>query len=347
MISEKCHQEDWIQKKRKEFGNADPLIIEKVIKAFTLLDALSRQKLSFVFKGGTALLLLLPEPLRFSIDIDIVIDERPDDLPALFDKIIDQTILTSLEEDVRNLADHIPKEHYKFYYNSILPGQQESYILLDVLFDENPYSTLISKPVQSPLIALEGSPSTVRLPNVDEILGDKLTAYAPRTTGIPMGEGKQLEIIKQLFDIGQLFKQAENLKSVRNSFNTFALKEIDYRSQDIKPTDVLDDIFHTSKVLGLRGGDDDVLFDELQEGINRISSYILSRYTINEAILDSAKAVYLAQLLRKDEENLERFDGQDLSDMLIKEAPLNKLNKVKKIQPEGFYYWYKTIELMD
>jgi len=192
----------------------------------------------------------------------------------------------------------------------------------------------------------DSGPSTVRLPNVDEILGDKLTAYAPRTTGIPMGEGKQLEIIKQLFDIGQLFKQAENLKSVRSSFNTFALKEIDYRSQDIKPTDVLDDIFQTSKILCLRGGGDDVLFDELQAGINRISSYILSRYTINEAILDSAKAVYLAQLLRKEKENLERFDGQDLSDMLIKGAPLNKLNKVKKIQPEGFYYWFKTIELM-
>lgn len=89
------------------------------------------------------------------------------------------------------------------------------------------------------------------------------------------------------------------------------------------------------------------MFDELQEGLNRISSYILSRYTVNEAILDSAKAVYLAQLLRKEEEKLERFDGQDLTDMLIKKAPLNKLNKVKKIQPEGFYYWYKTIELMD
>jgi len=40
-------------------------------------------------------LLLLPEPLRFSIDIDIIIDKRPDDLQALFDKIIDQTIFTS------------------------------------------------------------------------------------------------------------------------------------------------------------------------------------------------------------------------------------------------------------
>jgi len=62
-------------------------------------------------------LLLLPEPLRFSIDIDIIIDKRPDDLQALFDKIIDQTIFTSWDEDIRDLADHIPKGHYKFYYD--------------------------------------------------------------------------------------------------------------------------------------------------------------------------------------------------------------------------------------
>jgi len=48
MISEKCHKKDWIQQKRKEFGNADPLIIEKVIKALTLLDILSRPELSFI-----------------------------------------------------------------------------------------------------------------------------------------------------------------------------------------------------------------------------------------------------------------------------------------------------------
>jgi predicted nucleotidyltransferase component of viral defense system len=77
MIAEKCHQENWIQEKRIEFGKADPLLIEKVIKAFTLLDTLVQQDLTFTFKGGTALLLLLPQPLRFSIDVDVIIEQRP------------------------------------------------------------------------------------------------------------------------------------------------------------------------------------------------------------------------------------------------------------------------------
>jgi hypothetical protein len=348
MITEKCHRKAWIHRQRTEFGNADPLIVEKVIKALTLLDGLSRQEISFIFKGGTALLLLLPEPLRFSIDIDIITSERPYDLPGAFDHIIKHTIFTRWEKDNREQLVDIPKTHYKFYYGSVLPGQGESYILLDILHDENPYLKLISKQVSYPLIEVEGNPATVLLPTISGILGDKLTAFAPRTTGIPMGEGKQLEIIKQLFDIGQLFNEADNLGTVHTSFNSFARREIKYRQQGITPGDVLGDIFHSSKVLALRGADDLGLFKELQAGINRLSSFILTRYKIEDAILSSAKAAYLAQLLRAETGEIERFDEtMDLSETAITGAPLNKLNKVKKIQPEGFYYWHKAIKLMD
>jgi hypothetical protein len=346
MITKYCHQEEWIQQNRKNFGNADPLIIEKVIKALTLLDSLSRQDISFIFKGGTSLLLLLPKPLRFSIDIDIIIDKHPDDMSEIFNDIIDDTIFTRWEEDQRETSSHIPKAHYKFYYNSVLSGQDESYILLDILFDDNPYPKLISKDISHPLIDVDGKPGTVHLPDIDGIMGDKLTAFAPRTTGIPKGEGKQLEIIKQLFDIGQLFNEADDLQTIHESFDSFARKEIKYRQQDFLPTDVLTDIFHSSKILSLRGAEDVELFEELQTGINRLSSFIMQRYKIEDAILSSAKAAYLAQLLRSDKNEIERFDeSMNLSDVTITGAPLNKLNKVKKIQPEGFFYWYKTSEL--
>ncbi len=348
MITEKCHRNEWIQQKRGEFGNADPLIIEKVIKAFTLLNRLGRQKISFIFKGGTSLLLLLSEPHRFSIDIDIIINKKPNDISKVFDDIIDHTIFTSWEKDNREQSKEIPKTHYKFYYDSVLLGQGDSYILLDILFDENPYPELISKEVTHALFEIDGNPVTVSLPNVDGILGDKLTAFAPRTTGISLGRDKQLQIIKQLFDIGQLFDGADNLETVHTSFDSFARREIKYRQQHITPNEVLDDIFHSSKVLSLRGIEDSELFKELQTGINRLSSFILERYKIEDAILSSAKAAYLAQLLRSEASKMEKFDETvDLSRVVITKAPLNKLNKVKKIQPEGFYYWYKAIKLMD
>lgn len=47
----------------------------------------------------------------------------------------------------------------------------------------------------------------VTMPSVDCILGDKLTAFAPHTTGIPYNIDKELEIIKQMYDISCLFDE--------------------------------------------------------------------------------------------------------------------------------------------
>ena len=43
-----------------------------------------------------------------------------------------------------------------------------------------------------------------------DILGDKLTAFAPHTTGVPLGVGKSMEIAKQLFDAATLIDAMEN-----------------------------------------------------------------------------------------------------------------------------------------
>lgn len=77
MIKETSHTKDWIQNISNTFKvgkrSADPNLIEKVVKAFTLLESLSVLELDFIFKGGTSLLLLLDKMHRFSIDINIKI----------------------------------------------------------------------------------------------------------------------------------------------------------------------------------------------------------------------------------------------------------------------------------
>lgn len=346
MIDHKSYSLDWVQEKRGEFNNADPLLVEKVIRAFALLEALCRQNLKFIFKGGTSLLLLLPKPLRFSIDIDIIIEKKPDDLEALLQRVISRTDFTRCEEDIRSRTD-IPKKHFKFYYQSILPGQGEQYILLDILFQENPYPNVIFKLVNSSFISIDGKPERVRLPDVNSILGDKLTAFAPATIGIPPGSGKELEMIKQLYDIGQLFNRADDLKLVGNSFELVAQFEIDYRSKTIDPNDVLADTFYAGQVLSLRGKKDEKLYKELEAGIRKIEPYIFKRFKIDDALVSSAKAAYLTQLLASKSTSFERFDKEiDLSDRLIEGKEYNRLNKIKKTSPEAFFYWLKAIELI-
>lgn len=73
MISEKCFGQEWISAKAMELRYPDKNVIERVVRAFSLLDMLARSGCPFVFKGGTSLMLLLQETgSRLSTDIDII-----------------------------------------------------------------------------------------------------------------------------------------------------------------------------------------------------------------------------------------------------------------------------------
>lgn len=79
MITGTNFTKEWIQYRAKIIKSgrkqADPELIEKVINALYLLENLATSNLDFIFKGGTALILLLDKIHRFSIDIDIIIEE--------------------------------------------------------------------------------------------------------------------------------------------------------------------------------------------------------------------------------------------------------------------------------
>ena len=103
---------DWIYSKTEEF-HADPIIVEKVIRALMLLEALRVNKLDFIFKGGTALMLMIQEPRRFSIDIDIIIENKDQNIGAILDSIVESTDFTGWEEHKRKAKSSIEKAHYK------------------------------------------------------------------------------------------------------------------------------------------------------------------------------------------------------------------------------------------
>ena len=109
--------------------------------------------------------------------------------------------------------------------------------MLDILFDENPYPVLEKVDIYTPLLSMEGQATLVSCPVVECLLGDKLTAFAPSTTGILYGLGKEIEMAKQLFDIGELFDVASNVDLIRTTFERIAKKELTYRG-------MLELIFH-------------------------------------------------------------------------------------------------------
>ena len=58
MIHKKCFTTEWIDQKSIELNYSDKNLIEKVIRAFSLLDMLASSGCPFHFKGGSSLMLL-------------------------------------------------------------------------------------------------------------------------------------------------------------------------------------------------------------------------------------------------------------------------------------------------
>lgn len=344
MISSQSRTKEWILRIRGASSIAiDPILIEKMILALTLLENLKTSGVEYVFKGGTSMLLILGAPRRFSIDLDIVI-KTDQGLDEALRSVLHQGVFRRFEEDER--SSMIPKQHYKFFYESVVE-RKESSIILDVLYDENPYPACEMVPIQSDLIITEGQIMRIKCPTPESLFGDKLTAFAPHTTGILYGKNKDLEIAKQLYDLGLLFDRILDMNMVGTTFQTIAVKELNYRGlSNFSVTDVLEDSFQTACLIGMRGYGFEMEYTELLNGIKKLAGFVYTeRFTLDLAILCAAKIACISSLIIKGSLDIPRFNPSiDLSAWEIRNTKYNRLNKIKKTSPEAFYYFYQSIE---
>ena len=348
MINQKEITNEWLSKVSKENKNADKILVEKVVRALLLLEGLVKQNTPFLFKGGTALMLHFNSTRRLSIDIDIILPQEIENLEHNLDLLAFEQGFLRKELQHRDAKSKIKKEHYKFFYTPLhKTNKEEEYVLLDILYEEANYSKIISLPIQSTFVPIIDAPLTVNVPILEDILGDKLTAFAPNTTGIPYfkkEDSMSMEIIKQLYDIGNLFDVVNELSVIRTTFYRFAKTELAYRNSDgMSEVDVLEDIYQTALCIVTRGIDGKGNFDELQNGIQRIGSFIFSEnYHIEKAITHASKAAYLATLIKREGSIIQKFESPvQIKDWAIGESLNNKLNKLKKSNPEAFFYWYQ------
>ena len=322
----------WIETVASKNNVRDIALVEKTIRAFSLLEALVRSECPLLFKGGSSLLLHFDSNRRLSIDIDVI-------CPELVQRIS---------------RTHVPKQHAKFFYEVSYPtGGRQDKILLDVLFEESHYGNVIKAPIQSRFLKQQGEPVMVRLPSKEDLLGDKLTAFAPHTTGIPFFKGEKnysMEICKQLFDIATLFDSISDLTVTTETFRKFVSTELQYRNN--KTTDlqsVLNDIYDTALCIMQRGLYNPDEFELLQNGIKRVRGFIHSEvYSIDSAITNAAKAAYLSKLIEKGITDVKHYKPEEvnaLADAVIQSPLPTKLNKLKKSNIEAFFYLYEIQKL--
>jgi predicted nucleotidyltransferase component of viral defense system len=139
------------------------------------VEGLVKQELSFIFKGGTALMLHLNSAKRLSIDIDVIIPFKPQNLDLLLDQVVEEQHFIRKEFQSRNIRPGIDKAHYKFYYIPYYKTSgNEEYVLLDILFEKILYKKIIPISIQSTFIPEMGSPVSVQVPCLEDLTGDKL-----------------------------------------------------------------------------------------------------------------------------------------------------------------------------
>ncbi len=347
MIGLNTHSVEWIENVRAKLGRrGDKKLIEKVICALILLERIQGHGLKLIFKGGTSILLTMKEPVRFSIDIDIIPDRPEEELLSVLDDISGGKPFHSFKKDnERKSSKDAPVGHYKFYYTSLIDGKEEP-ILLDVLFESSPYPQVREIPIAHPWLIQEGSALSVTVPSYESILGDKLTAFAPNTTGILYAKERPVEIIKQLFDIALLFDSSTDFETVRASFRKIANIEIEYRQLGITWEDVLDDTLATCIELANRN-EKSPQFKELQKGIRNIVNFVIPRFHLDEAIIASAKVAFLTQFLKTDlKSDAPRYSSPtQVSELEIEGAEYSKVYRLKRTNPEAYFYWHHAIGL--
>jgi len=338
---------DWMRKVASENSFTDITLIEKAIRAFSLLESLVLSGCQLVFKGGTALMLHTDSAKRLSIDIDIICPPETD-IEQYIKKYASEYGFADVKLIERATSNAIPKTHAKFFYQvEYQTNSQTEYILLDVLFEDIHYKSIEQLPIQSRFLKTEGEPVFVSVPSKADMLGDKLTAFAPNTTGIPYFKGNKdssMEIVKQLFDIASLFDITDNISATSETFKQFADVELGYRNLNhFSAKHVLDDIFETSLCICLKGQVQPDNYKQLLTGIKRIQSFIHSeKYNLDTAVTNASKAAYLTVLISKNIVFFERFNLQTVENLrnAVISKPLDtKLNKLKKSNIEAFFYW--------
>jgi predicted nucleotidyltransferase component of viral defense system len=353
MISKRSFTLEWVRAVNDKLGwkRGDNQLrnVEKAIAAMELVESLSKAGIDFIWKGGTSLLLLLGDIRRLSIDIDIVAENPISDSGQYAQVCEASNLFTRFEKQTRSSL-HSDTDHYMFFYPSFVDGGKESYILLDVYNAASPYAKTVDLELNSDLLHSNGANARITLPTIDSILGDKLTAFAPETTGIaltaePGHRPKRVEAIKQLYDVGNLFDRIENVLDTLSTYFEVAKREIQIRDLQIVPEEALRDTLNYAIIIGHGGAVEKDKYDLISKGYNDFRKFVADlSFDTDNAVLAASKTAYLATLLLSKSSTVEKYDaGVDMQTWSIGDDRYDAFNEYLFSNPEAFFYWYKTL----
>lgn len=362
MFPAHSYRNDWLTRQAKEMGGCRPELLERCVYALTLLRFLSESGLPFVFKGGTSLLLHLNPVRRLSIDIDIMCGASATDVARIVTEIGHRNPFVRAEPDDHGERDLPQRRHFKFYFRSALGAQAELPVLLDVVEEPRQVHTTLRRAIRTPFLEPERE-VLVTVPTIESLLGDKLAAFAPTTTGVPLRKADGtaadvMQVAKQLFDVGVLFDAANDFTQVGQSYDAICALESGYRAAHPTREAALDDTLKACLSLTATKARDLAAYPDaplLHNGFERLAGHLTwSGFGRENRRTLAARAAALAAHLRSGQ-NFDfataRYTGTQDQIAALRAATLNGtphawLDSLKAVNPEAYHYWYLAVQQM-
>ncbi len=365
----------------KHKGGLTQELYERALNGLEYLSQLIDMGLDPIFKGGSAVQLLIPENIqRLSIDIDLMIDSSENEITSVLELIhkkFDQKFYNFGLVRNKDLPPHL------ILYNVYIPSlfyTNPSKIELDILLHKPNY-----KIQQTPLKTfIYKSKFTVKTPTIDALMGDKLTVICPTTIGKEMK--KPLDFAKQLYDVSILLDYSKNFGEILDAyFDVFNFEKKSRILPELTFKNAIYDLINTCKLYSLIAHlpeeiqDADIIARSifLKNGITGLTMYTSRSLKLGflKTRTISAKIAFLAKLMQlKFEANLpkpismEIFHQENpkvkelirdkniinkiiekLESLEIKERYHLQFKEIKKVDPIGLLFWfgcYFPVELL-
>ena len=212
-------------------GSAPAELCELVVHCLELVSQLAHRGLDFRFKGGNSLLVLLEDPQRFSIDVDIVTTVKKDELIQLVESVAREcSAFDRWEVRQPKTKPWLPMLSFKLFFRSQYQPEHEAYVMLDAVLKPPPY-TGVRRPVRC--ADIYQSPLEVEVPSISGLIGDKLLTLGPSTLGIPLGKAKEAQRLKHVFDVALLARTGYELEDVRSSVRGCIEQELEIQGRSM------------------------------------------------------------------------------------------------------------------
>ncbi len=302
--------------------DASASLAEQAIHCLECVTELAWAQLPFQFKGGNSILIILQNPKRFSIDVDIATNETPEAIEGVLDKIVRECgVFSKWTRRQHKTKPWIPLASYHLYYKSHFPEPESAFIMLDCQLTKSPYATQLI-PVQCG--DLYKTIVRTEVPTAASLIGDKLLTLGPATLGIPIGKGKEAQRIKHVFDISLLLGTLPSLDAIREGFIACVKHENTLQKKSIDARDLLADtlLFCKSvlseKSLPLSTNGQNPVLDETIKGLPDFAGHLFSKkYSWDDLRNDIGRvALCMAAVC-----NLDVSDGYFIKTIKAADAP--------------------------